>query len=157
MYYFEDIETHHKQRSREYHLNEKEIIDFAKQWDPQPFHIDPEIAKNTKFGGLFASGAHLIAICYKLITERDPKPAFIAGMGLEKVKFLTPARPGDILIFEEEVVWKRESKSNPDAGIIYSAGRLLNQRGEAVFTVEGSGLIQKRSATGNPPSLSPTN
>ncbi len=156
MYYFEDIKPHNKQRSREYHLQEKEIIDFAKQWDPQPFHIDPEVAKNSKFGGLFASGAHLVAICYKLVTEREPKPAFIAGMGLEKAQFLTPARPGDILVFEEEVVWKRESKSDPKAGIIRSVGRLLNQHGQEVFTMEGTGLVLKRAAMENPSPKSST-
>jgi len=65
--YFEDIKLHQIHRSREYPLNEKEIIDFAKQWAPQPFHIDPEFAKNTKFGGLSASGTHLVAICVKLV------------------------------------------------------------------------------------------
>ena len=156
MDYFEDIKLHQMHRSRGYRLKEKEIIDYAKKWDPQPFHIDPEFAKNTKFGGLVASGAHLLAICFKLVSEREPQMAIIAGLGWEKVQFLTPARPGDVLIFEEEVVWKRESKSDPNAGIIHSTARLLNQRGEAVFTIEGTGLIQKRTTTGTLSSHSST-
>jgi acyl dehydratase len=150
--YFEDIKPHHKYRSREYYLKEKEIIDYAKQWDPQPFHIDPEFAKSTKFTGLFASGSHLLAISYKMISEREPKIAYIAGLGWDKVQFLAPARPGDVLIFEEEVVWKRESKSDPNAGIVHFAARLLNQQGKAVSTMEVTGLIQKRTAVETPSS-----
>jgi acyl dehydratase len=147
MYYFEDINPHLKYRSREYHLEEKEIIDYATQWDPQPFHVDPEFARNTKLSGLFASGSHLIAICYRMISEREPNIAYIAGLGWDKIKFLTPARPGDILIYEEEVIWKRDSTSDPNAGIVHFAARLLNQQGKAVSTMEVTGLIQKRIAT----------
>ena len=127
--YFEDIKLHQKHRSRGYQLNEKEIVDFA---------------KNTKFGGLSASGTHLVAICIKLGNERNPTPAWIAGLGWEKVQFLAPARPGDVLIFETEATSKRESKSDPNAGIVHFAARLLNQRGEPVLAQEGSVLVAKR-------------
>jgi acyl dehydratase len=149
MDYFEDIQLHKKTRSRGYLLEEQEIIEYAKRWDPQPFHIDPEYAKTTKFGGLFASGAHLLAICFKLVSEREPKFAIMAGLEWEKVKFIVPARPGDVLIFEEEPVWKRESRSDQNAGIVHSIGKLINQRGEVVFTMEGTGLMQKRTALGS--------
>ena len=142
--YFEDIKLHQKHRSRGYQLNEKEIVDFAKQWDPQPFHIDPEFAKNTKFGGLAASGTHLVAICGKLGNEENPSLAWIAGLGWDKVRFVASARPGDVLIFETEATSKRESKSDPKAGIVHFAARLLNQRGEPVLAQEGSVLVAKR-------------
>jgi acyl dehydratase len=142
--YFEDMKLHQIHRSREYPLIEKDIIDFARQWDPQPFHLNPEFAKKTKFGGLSASGTHLVAICVKLGCERAPTPAWIAGLGWEKVQFLAPARPGDILIMEIETTAKRESKSDPNSGITHFSTRLLNQRGEAVLAMEGNVLVAKR-------------
>ena len=142
--YFEDIKLHQIHRSREYPLNEKEIIDFAKQWDPQPFHIDPESAKNTKFGGLIASGVHLVVIGQKLINERMPKSAFIAGLALDDFKWLAPARPGDVIVLEMEAISKRESNSNRNAGIVRYIYKLLNQRGEELLTYKGTALTQKR-------------
>ena len=142
--YFEDITLHQKRRSREYHLTEKEIINFAKEWDPQPFHVDPEFAQNTKFAGLAASGIHLVAICGKLLNERNPRPAFIAGLGLDKLRFVGPARPDDVLVLEMEAITKRESKSDPNVGIVCYAFKLLNQRNEPLVTGEPTGLVEKR-------------
>jgi len=152
--YYEDIKLHQKARSREYHLSDKEIIDYASVWDPRPFHIDPEFAKKSEIGGLFASGSHLVAILHRLAVEKDLNEAYIAGMGWEKVQFLQPARPGDILTLEEEVLWKRESKSNPNVGLVHHTARLVNQRGEAVFTLETTGMVKKRPVNSAPSSQS---
>ena len=122
--------------------------------DFNPLHIDPEFAKNTKVGGLFASGAHLLAICCKLGFEREFTGAWTAGLGWEKIQFLAPARPGDILVMEKENIWKRASESDPSVGIVHSATKLLNQRGEVVFAMEGTGLIEKRPAKRTPYSQS---
>jgi len=154
MEYYEDIKPHQKHRSREYYLSEEEIVDYAKKWDPQPFHIDPEHAKNTVFGGLVASGAHLYAILMKLENEKRPRPAWITVLGLDKIRFLSAARPGDVLVLEDEVISKRESKSNSNAGIVHSAGKLINQQGEIVLTVEGIAMLEKRPANGTPSSQS---
>ena len=142
--YFEDIKLHQIYRSREYLLTEKDIIDFARQWDPYPAHTDPEAAKNTHFGGLFASAAHLLAIWYKLASEEDFNGAWIAGLGWDETNFLAHAQPGDVLVLEKEVTWKRESKSNPNAGVIHYSVKLLNQRGETVLTSGAPVLFQKR-------------
>jgi acyl dehydratase len=142
--YFEDVKLHQKHRSREYHLTENDIIDFAKEWDPQPFHIDPEFAKNTRFGGLIASGVHLVAIGQKLLNERRPKSAFIAGLALDDFQWLAPARPGDVILLEMEAVSKRESNSNRNAGIVSYVYKLFNQRGEELLTYKGTALTQKR-------------
>ncbi|MFC1944461.1 MaoC/PaaZ C-terminal domain-containing protein [Chloroflexota bacterium] len=142
--YYEDIKLHKTYRSREYHLSEEEIIDFAKQWDPQPFHTDPEFAKNTRFGGLFASGAHLMVICVKLDCEREPKPSYIAGLGSDESRNVAPARPGDILVMEIEAISKRKSKSDPNAGVVRYITRLLNQREEPLIIGKFSVLVEKR-------------
>jgi acyl dehydratase len=137
--YFEDIKLHQKYISRGYHLKENDIIDFARQWDPYPSHVDPGVS-----GGLFASAAQLLAIWYKLASEEDFNGAWIAGLGWDETRFLTHARPGDVLVLEKEVTWKRESKSNPNAGVIHYSVRLLNQRDEIVLTSGAPVLFQKR-------------
>ena len=142
--YFEDVELHKKHRSREFYLNEKDIIAFAEEWDPQPFHIDLESAKNSKFGGLIASGVHLIVIGQKLLNEKTPKTAWIAGLALDDFKWLAPARPGDVIVLEMEAISKRESNSNRNAGIVRYIYKLLNQRGEELLTYKGTALTQKR-------------
>ncbi len=142
--YFEDIEPQQIYRSRGYTLTEKEIIDFAREWDPQPFHLDPEIARKSKLGSLCASGIHLIAICGKLMGEKKSKRAFVAGAGFEKVEFLTPARPEDVLVMEVETTMKRESKSDPRSGITKASTRLVNQQGEVVLSMESLQMIAKR-------------
>ena len=142
--YFEDIKLHQIYRSRDYPLIEKDIIDFARQWDPHPFHVDPEVAKNTQFGGLWASAAHLIAIWHKLASEENFEGAWIAGLGWDKTRFLAHARPGDVLVLEKEVIWKRESKSKSNAGVVHYACKLINQRGEPVLTSEAIVLLERR-------------
>jgi acyl dehydratase len=142
--YFEDIKLHNTYRSRGYLLTEKEIINFASEWDPQPMHIDPDSASTSELGSVLAAGTHLMAICAKLINEKRPKPAFRPSPGWDKVRFVTPAKSGDILVLEVEAIWKRKSKSRPDIGIVIFSHRLLNQRDEPVLTRKGISLIAKR-------------
>jgi acyl dehydratase len=144
MEYFEDVELNQKHRSREFYLTEKDIIAFATEWDPQPFHIDLEDAKNSTFGGLIASGVHLIVIGQKLLNEKLPKAAYIAGLALDDFKWLAPARPGDVIVLEMEAIWKRESKSNRNAGIVRYIYKLFNQRGEELLNYKGTAMTQKR-------------
>jgi acyl dehydratase len=147
--YFEDIVLRQKRRSSEYLLEEKDIVDFAKEWDRELFHTDPEFAEKAGFGGLLASGIHLIAILSKLMKGMSPKPAYKAGLGFDELRFLVPARPGDILVVESEAISKRESKSQPNVGIVAYVNRLLNQRGEPVFTMKGTVFVEKRPKVGH--------
>ncbi|MDD5094159.1 MAG: MaoC/PaaZ C-terminal domain-containing protein [Dehalococcoidia bacterium] len=146
--YYEDISLAQKWKSRAYPLSQKEMVEFATVWEPRAYHVDPEFARNTKFGGLIATGNHLISIAYRLVyemsCEKTPPTAFIVGLGLDEIRFLVPARPGDILVLEREVISMRESKSNPEAGIVTYANRLLNQKEERVFTMNSSCLVERR-------------
>jgi acyl dehydratase len=142
--YFEDIELHHKYRSEEYPLSEKEIIDFAREWNPRPMHFDPSVAEKTEMGGLFAAGAHLIAITARILPKKVPTTAIVAALAVDRLRFLTPARPGDVLILESEAISKRESKSRSNVGIVSFAQSLLNQRGELVLKYESTALVEKR-------------
>jgi len=146
--YYEDIKLHEKHRSRAYHLTEKEIVDFAKVWEPRRYHVDPEFAKKTQFGGLIAVGLHLLSITWRLAYEiryqQAAPAALIAGLGLDEVRFITAARPGDILTAELETTSKRESKSDPNVGIVHHAYTLVNQRDEQVLSFKSSALVEKR-------------
>ncbi|MFA4835770.1 MAG: MaoC/PaaZ C-terminal domain-containing protein [Dehalococcoidia bacterium] len=143
--YFEDIRLHEAYRSRAYLLTEKEIIDFASEWDPQPFHTDPDYAKNTRIKGLFASGIHLLAISVKLYNETVPSMALIAGMGWDEISFVAPARPGDTLVFEGEAISKRNSESDAGVGIARYILKLIGQDNNPVITFKGTILVQKRN------------
>jgi len=145
--YYEDIKPHQKYRSRDYVLTEDEIISFAKQWAPRVYHVDPEAAKKTKFGGLFAAGAHVFSICTKLTVETMPDHVIIAAMGLNDLRWVNPARPGDALVLEIELIPKGESKSHPDAGIVEYKHNVLNQEGQLIMTSQGVSLVQKRPPT----------
>lgn len=140
--YFEDMKLHEKDRSREYTLSQDEIIDFASQWDPLPQHIDLNFAEESQYEGLIASGFHLLCICEKLTIETRANIDFL-GLGITDIRFSAIARPGDILILEIETISKRDSSSNPHAGIVDQIFSLVNQRSEAVLTYKGTALVEK--------------
>lgn len=141
--HYEDIELHETYRLGPFVLTEKDILDFAGRWDPLPFHTDPEFARTTSRGQVIASGFQLLAICQKLMVGGRPM-AFVAGLGLDEVRFLTSVMPDDRLVLEIEAIAKRESRSNPDNGIVTHAFRLLNHHAEVVLIYKGTGLIEKR-------------
>jgi len=143
--YYEDFILHERHRLGPYVITKKAMIDFAKQWDPLPFHIDARYAKSTSAGSIIASGFHLLAITHKLCIEQRPT-AWMIGLGLDEVRFLAPVRPNDTLILEAETISKRSSKSRPECGIVTVVFRLFNQRDEVVLTYRGSGMVEKRDA-----------
>ena len=144
--YYEDIELHQKFRSRKYLLTEEEIIEFAQKWDPMPFHTDPECAKKTRFGGLFASGFHLLDICHRLAWEMFPDIAAIAGLGLDEVRWNLPGRPGDYMTCEGSITAKRSTKSQPDVGFVRFYWSLVNDKEQLVMSYNANILIHKQAS-----------
>ena len=142
--YYEDLRIHQSYRSEGYLLTEEKIIAFSKEWDPDGIHVDPKYASGTRLGGLIAPAVLLMAIWSRLARQQQPKKAYIVGMGWDQVRFLIPARPGDIIFWEEELLSKRKSKSDPTSGIVHYAMKLLNQRDEPVVTFDGTALIERR-------------
>jgi acyl dehydratase len=109
-----------------------EIKDFARQFDPQPFHLDEEAAKGTFFKGLAASGWHTMAMSMKLMVEGGlPVAGGIIGAGGE-INWPQPTRPGDVLQVFSEVIEARPSRSRPDRGMVTVRSETRNQRGEVV-------------------------
>ena len=146
MIYFEDIEINQPVKSAEYLVSKEELVGFAKQWDPQPYHTDEEAAKAWPLG-LTGSSTHSYALLTKLQTELGGEnPAIVAGLGIDEWRTPTPLRPGDRVHAVSFVESKRESKSKPTMGILVSVSQLLNQNGEIILTYKSTGLALKRPA-----------
>jgi acyl dehydratase len=116
---FEDFVVGRKFSFGDHVISEKEIIEFAKEYDPQPMHIDPVAAKNDLMGGLIASGWHLCALAMRLIKDGlFHDTTSLGSPGVDKVQWRRPVRPNDHLTMEAEVLEARYSKSKPDRGIV---------------------------------------
>lgn len=126
-------------------VDEAAIKGFARQFDPQPFHLDGEAAKATLFGGLAASGWHTAAMTMQLlVTDGPPLAGGIVGAGMDELRWPKPVRPGDRLRIESEVVEVRPSKSRPMQGLVKMRTTTLNQNGEPVQIVLANLLVPRR-------------
>ena len=145
--YFEDFKPGDRFESAPLTITEKQMIEYARFYDPQPFHTDPEAARGTVYGGLIASGMQTIAIGFKLFLETGVLNACSLGSpGLDEIRWKAPVRPGDTLHVAAEVLETRPSSSKPDRGIVRILFTTLNQRGEAVMTFIGNQLCRRRPA-----------
>jgi acyl dehydratase len=131
--YFEDAEVGDSHTAGPYLVTKSEIIQFAKQYDPQPRHLDEEAAARSIFGGLSASSAHTFSIFILLTTKLQPRLHVLAGLGWDELKLPNAVRPGDELDLETTTLEKRESKSKPDRGIVRNRVLLRNQRRDTVL------------------------
>jgi acyl dehydratase len=127
-------------------VTEEEILDFARRFDPQPFHVDPEAAQGTIFGGLIASGWHTGSLFMRLAAIGVlNKAVSLASPGLEEVRWLKPVRPGDTLQGTYEVLEVTPSANNPDRGTVRGLGQLTNQRGEVVIRIIARNHFARRN------------
>jgi len=147
MLYFEDFPLGDVRESPSRSVTHDEIVAFARQFDPQPFHTDDEAARRTFYGGLLASGWHTTAILMRLLWETFLKDAASLGSpGVDEVRWIKPVRPGDTLRARFTVTEARPSQSRPDRGIVRSFSEVFNQHGEIVMTLRGLGLFARRPA-----------
>ncbi|WP_159903402.1 MaoC family dehydratase [Salinirussus salinus] len=145
MKYYEDIEVGDTEEFGEYHVTKEEIIEFASQYDPQPFHTDEEAAKESAFGELVASGWHTAAICMRLLVDNMmDKRASMGARGVDELRWRQPVRPGDTIHLRTEVVDKRRSESDPGRGYVDNKMEGLNQDGEVVISWVGLGMVAVR-------------
>jgi acyl dehydratase len=122
-----------------------EIVAFAKRYDPQNFHCDPEAAKATPFGGLIASGWHTAALMMRLYVEHYlTHVASLASPGLDELRWLKPVRPGDRLSVRVTVLKAVPSRSKPDRGAVTSLVEVFNQVDEPVMTLKAVNIIARR-------------
>lgn len=128
-------------------VDKEQIIAFASQFDPQPYHLDEEAARKSVFGGLAASGWHTAALTMRLMVDGTFRPAGgILGVGFDELSWPRAVRPGDELHAESEVLEVRASKSRPDRGMIRVRTTTLNQNGEVVQMFTGNLLVPRRPA-----------
>jgi acyl dehydratase len=147
--YLEDYAAGQIFRSSRVTLDKDQIIAFAGQYDPQPYHLDEEAARKSVFGGLAASGWHTAALTMRLLVDSEFRPANgILGVGVDELRWLRPVRPGDTLYVETEVLEVRPSKSQADRGLIRVRTTTLNQSGEQVQMYVGNLLVPRRPAPG---------
>jgi len=145
LWYLDDLEVGQRFVSGTHTIDAKQIVAFAAEFDPQPFHLDEEAAKRTVFGGLAASGWHTAAITMRLLVEGGaPIAGGILGVGGE-IKWIRPTRPGDTLQVYTEVTEITASKSRPDRGIVTLTSETRNQHGEPVQVFVARIMVPRRS------------
>ena len=143
--YLEDFSPGWKHVSQRLRVDAAAIKAFAAQFDPQPFHLDDDAARDTFFGGLAASGWHTAALTMKLLVEGGFRPAGgIIGTRAEELKWPRPVRPGDELHVESEVLEVRPSSSKPRQGFIKCRSTTVNQNGEPVQVLVMNLLVRSR-------------
>jgi acyl dehydratase len=126
-------------------VEESEIIEFAKRFDPQPFHTDAETAKDTVFGGLIASGWHTACLTMRMLVDHFiSHVASLGSPGVDEIRWLKPVRPGDTLSIRITLLEAHRSRSKPDQGFIRGATEVLNQHGEIVMTMKSGGFVRCR-------------
>lgn len=145
--YWDDYEVGKKFPLGSTSFTEKEIVDFAKLYDPQDFHVDVDAARNSLFGGIIASGWHVCAKLMRLFVDNyiDKRTA-LGSPGVDEIRWLKPVRPGDTLTAWVECAAKIPSKSKPDLGIIHENWTATNQKGETVMTAKGVNMVRRRPA-----------
>ena len=149
MRYLEDLEVGQETIfDDEYHVTEEEIIEVGERWDPQPFHTDPVAAKDSIFGGLVASSAHIFSIWtslgHKEIDEAKNIKA-VTALGFNHLQWHQPVRPGDVLKSKFTIEKIRESQSRPSLGVVTNNSTVFNQNNEKVFTLEVSFLCPRKT------------
>jgi acyl dehydratase len=144
MLYFEDFQVGQSRSAGVHELGEQDIIAFARQWDPQPWHVDPQAAARTPMGGLTASSCHTYSIAALLLSRMEPA-AGIASLKHE-IELPNPARPGDRLTLTMTCAEKRVSESKPDRGLITFDGVLANQHGTTVLRLRSLMMVKTRPA-----------
>ena len=144
-WYFEDFEPGQDIDLGTRTVTEDEIVAFAREFDPQPFHVDRDAAAASIYGGVIASGWHTCSMMMRMVVDGlMNRSASMGSPGLDGVRWLAPVRAGDTLNVHYRTVQVKASTSKPDRGVVWSKWVALNQHGETVCTVEGMGMFGRR-------------
>ena len=145
--YFEDYIAGSVHEFGSVTVEEEDIIAFARRFDPQVFHTDPEAARATMFGGLIASGWHTGALTMRLFVDHYlSHVASLGSPGIDELRWSKPVRPGDELLIRVTVLETRRSRSKPDRGVIHSLIEALNQNHEVVMSMKATNFLLCREA-----------
>jgi acyl dehydratase len=144
--YFEDLQVGQSWLVGTYRISKEEAIEFARHWEPQPYHVDEHAAQTSLYGGLTVCSLHLFAICTRLFLLQPDVLAVTAMLGKDEVRFPRPARPGQELRYHTECIAKRPSGSHPGSGIVSLRDTLSDPEGFAVLTQTVVLMVTKRPA-----------
>ncbi|HEY8045744.1 MAG TPA: MaoC family dehydratase [Streptosporangiaceae bacterium] len=126
-------------------VTETEILEFARRFDPQPIHTDPEYAASGPFGGLIASGWHTSSLMMRLFADHYlSRVASLASPGIDELRWPAPVRPGDQLRLRTTIVAARPSRSKPDRGLVRTRGELINSDDRVVLDLTAMNLLGRR-------------
>ena len=147
MLYFEDFPAGDVRESPARTITRDEMVTFARQYDPQPFHLDDDAARKTIYGGLIGSGWLTVAVMMRLLWDTMLKDvASLGSPGSDEIRWLKPVRPGDTLRARFTVMEAIPSRSKPDRGVVKTFTEMLNQHGEIVMPMRGMGMFARRPA-----------
>jgi acyl dehydratase len=146
MIYFEDLEIGRETEFGRYEVTREEVLDFARKYDPQPFHLSDEAAAKTHFGRLAASGWHTCAMTMAVIARRvmDEEQAGLGSPGVDELRWLKPVYPGDTLIVKGRILEKTPSRSKPEIGSFRTLTEVTNLDGVPVMRFTSIVLIRRR-------------
>jgi acyl dehydratase len=143
--YLEDVQVGQRFQSERYQVSEEAMVEFARQFDPQPFHLDHAAADASVFNGLAASGWHTAAIAMRLLMTGPMR--FVGGavgLGVDELRWPHALRPNDTMQLETEILEKRESRSKPGYGIVRIRNVATNQRQQVVLSYIANAMVQRR-------------
>jgi len=146
-YYWEDFPAGQVREFGATTVTHEAIVEFARQFDPQPFHVDDEAARHSLFGGLCASGWHTCAMAMRMMCDDYLlDSASLGSPGVENLRWTKPVFPGDTLSVRLTVLDTRPMASKPQVGLVRSRWEVRNQHGEGVLSMEGWGMFRRRHA-----------
>ena len=149
MIYFEDLQVGAETMFGTYEVTREEVLEFARKYDPQPFHLSDEEAAKTHFGRLAASGWHTCALAMRLTVDNMLRHSSSLGSpGLDSLKWLKPVYPGDVLSLRHTILESRGMRKRPEIGLVRSRWEMFNQHGDQVLLMEGFGMFHRRQPAG---------
>lgn len=143
--YFEEVKVGQRFKSEPFQITEEAIVNFAREFDVQPFHLEHAAAEASLFNGLAASGWHTAAIAMRLFTTGPLQ--FVGGaigLGVDELRWPVAVRPGDRLTLETEILEARPSRSKPKQGLLRIRNVMSNQQGEAVLSYTANAMVRRR-------------
>jgi acyl dehydratase len=145
--HWEDFPVGQVREFGRYEVTREAVLAFAREFDPQPFHLDDTAAEASLFGRLAASGWHTCAMAMRMMCDAYLlDSASLGSPGIDNLRWTRPVYPGDVLHVRLEVLEARPMASRPAVGIVRSRTSVLNQNDETVLTMEGAGMYRRRSA-----------
>ena len=143
--FWEDFQVGDQSEFGRAEVTREAIVEFARQFDPQPFHLDEDAARQSLFGGLCASGWHTASMAMRMMCDSHlSQAASLGSPGLENLRWKQPVRPGDVLHMRHEVLDARPMASRPGVGLVLSRWQVFNQRDELVMSMEAWGMYRRR-------------